>query len=173
MRDLQRRASELYRAGSYEEARDTCKECHELALAHFGADHPVTASATNNLALMYKSLGEQSMAVAMYRTSLDGYRAALGANHRSTATAASNLALALRDLGGDEQLDEARSLLEDALRARESELGAGHPEVAVEQQHLASVSRLAGDLDGAATLLEKARDPQTHPLRPATPHTRP
>ena len=163
MRDLQRRASELYRAGSYEEARDTCKECHELALSHFGADHPVTASATNNLALMYKSLGEQSMAVSMYRTSLDGYRAALGANHRSTATAASNLALALRDLGGDEQLEEARTLLEDALRARESELGAEHPEVAVEQQHLASVSRLAGDLDGAAALLEKARAPRRIP----------
>ena len=45
------------------------------------------------------------------------------------------------------------------MRARESELGAEHAEVAVEQQHLASVARLAGDTDGAAGMLERVRPP--------------
>ena len=109
IRELQQRMGELYRGAQYEEARDCAEECRRLATAAFGDAHPVTASASNNAALMLKALGERERATAMYRTSLAQYTAALGESHRSTATAACNLALLLRDIGGADGLAEAQA----------------------------------------------------------------
>jgi tetratricopeptide (TPR) repeat protein len=170
---------QMYAAGNYVAARDAAKECCSIALSHFGPDHPVSSSSVNNLALMYKSLGQDERATELYREALGLYRRSVGEVHRSTATVACNLALLLRDtavrgMAGREiepahepgpvpsnadaaaALAEARTLLEGAVAARSQVLGPPHPEVALARSQLASILRAQGDLDGASELLECA-----------------
>jgi tetratricopeptide (TPR) repeat protein len=169
----------MFSKGSYAAARDAAQECRDLALSHFGAAHPVSASAVNNLALMHKSLGHDERATELYREALSLYRMSVGEVHRSTATVACNLALLLRDTAARSAagreidtasetvpvqstadtaaaLAEARTLLEGAVAARSQVLEPGHPEVALAKSQLASILRVQGDLDGASELLERA-----------------
>ena len=154
---LQPRIAELYRKGRYKEALAVGEECHALALAAFGKQHPAVASMCNNLALMHKSLGDTDAAAALYKEALDCYRVVVGEEHASTATAACNLALLIRDTDAA-RLQEAQALLEGALQTRRVLLGEGHLTVAATMGHLASVVKLDG-ADGrerAKVLLEQA-----------------
>ena len=154
---LQPRIAELYRKGRYKEALAVGEECHALALAAFGKQHPAVASMCNNLALMHKSLGDTDAAAALYKEALDCYRVVVGEEHASTATAACNLALLIRDTDAA-RLQEAQALLEGALQTRRVLLGEGHLTVAATMGHLASVVKLDG-ADGrerARVLLEQA-----------------
>ena len=154
---LQPRIAELYRKGRYKEALAVGEECHALALAAFGKQHPAVASMCNNLALMHKSLGDTDAAAALYKEALDCYRVVVGEEHASTATAACNLALLIRDTDVS-RLQEAQALLEGALQTRRVLLGEGHLTVAATMGHLASVVKLDG-ADGrerAKVLLEQA-----------------
>ena len=151
--------SELYRAGRYGDARDVGTECRHLVIECFGADHPASASAANNLALMHKSLGETQDAVLLYSEALKTYRVVLGEVHSSTATAACNLALLYRDSGSTEKQVEATELLEGALATRLELLGESHPDVAAVMQQLASVvARQPDGMDRASKLLEQSLD---------------
>ena len=154
---LQPRIAELYRKGRYKEALAVGEECHALALAAFGKQHPAVASMCNNLALMHKSLGDTDAAAALYKEALDCYRVVVGEGHASTATGACNLALLIRDTDAA-RLQEAQALLEGALQTRRVLLGEGHLTVAATMGHLASVVKLDG-ADGrerAKVLLEQA-----------------
>ena len=82
----------LHRAGSYEDAKTAADECYALSLSTFGAEHPASASAACNLALMHKHCGEVDAAIGLYREAHAQYEATVGATHASTATVASNLA---------------------------------------------------------------------------------
>ena len=150
----------LHRAGSYEDAKTAADECYALSLSTFGAEHPASASAACNLALMHKHCGDVDAAIGLYREAHAQYEATVGATHSSTATVASNLALLLRDSAAAEEgvLAEARTLLIAALDARAALHGDAHPLASVTRQHLASVLRLEGDVDGAAAMLEAAVD---------------
>lgn len=177
LRTLQHKMQQMYAAGSFAAARDAAQECRNIALSHFGPDHPVSASSVNNLALMHKSLGQDERATELYREALSLYRMSVGEIHRSTATVACNLALLLRDTAArsaagreiDREknpvqstadtaaaLAEARTLLEGAVAARLQVLGPPHPEVALARSQLASILRVQGDLTGASELLERA-----------------
>lgn len=187
LRSMQQHIQQLHVSGSYSEARDIAEECRTLALGHFGPDHPVSASAVNNLALMHKLLGEKGRAAVLYREAHWLYRRSVGEAHRSTATVACNLALLLRDsavqggasgepadlpgaVGAADAADaegapdagaalrEARTLLEGAIRTREEALGARHPEVSLARSQLASVLREQGELAAASALLERAAE---------------
>ena len=157
IREMQGEMSTLYRAGRYGEARDLGNECHQLVLKFFGTEHPATASAANNLALMHKSLGETEAAQRLYGEALQIYRAVVGEEHVSTATAACNLAMLLRDSGDSEKRGEAIELLEGALETRRKLLGETHAEVAGTLQQLASVvGAEAEGMERASELLEQA-----------------
>ena len=160
IRELQSTVAALHRAGSYEDAKTAADECYALSLSTFGAEHPASASAACNLALMHKHCGEVDAAIGLYREAHAQYEATVGATHASTATVASNLALLLRDSAAAEEgvLAEARTLLIAALDARAALHGDAHPLASVTRQHLASVLRLEGDVDGAAAMLEAAVD---------------
>jgi len=160
IRELQSTVAALHRAGSYEDAKTAADECYALSLSTFGAEHPASASAACNLALMHKHCGEVDAAIGLYREAHAQYEATVGATHASTATVASNLALLLRDSAAAEEgtLAEARTLLLSALDARAALHGDAHPLASVTRQHLASVLRLEGDVDGAAAMLEAAVD---------------
>ncbi|EOD08703.1 hypothetical protein EMIHUDRAFT_258178, partial [Emiliania huxleyi CCMP1516] len=86
IRSLQQQIGKAHAAGKYDEARLAAAECRELARSLFGPDHPVSASAVNNLALVHRSLGERERATALYREALVLYRRSVGAEHQSTAT---------------------------------------------------------------------------------------
>ena len=164
---LQPRIAELYRKGRYKEALAVGEECHALALAAFGKQHPAVASMCNNLALMHKSLGDTDAAAALYKEALDCYRVVVGEEHASTATAACNLALLIRDTDAA-RLQEAQALLEGALQTRRVLLGEGHLTVAATMGHLASVVKLDG-ADGrerAKVLLEQASASTVHWAKP-------
>eukprot|EP00326_Haptolina_ericina_P013831 CAMPEP_0181228392 /NCGR_PEP_ID=MMETSP1096-20121128/33322_1 /TAXON_ID=156174 ORGANISM="Chrysochromulina ericina, Strain CCMP281" /NCGR_SAMPLE_ID=MMETSP1096 /ASSEMBLY_ACC=CAM_ASM_000453 /LENGTH=305 /DNA_ID=CAMNT_0023321911 /DNA_START=133 /DNA_END=1050 /DNA_ORIENTATION=+ len=159
IRELKQQMAELYRAGRYGDARDIGEECRSLVIECFGAEHPVSASAANDLALMHKSLGDTDEASALYAEALSTYRAVVGEEHTSTATAACNLALLYRDSADDRKLAEAAVLLEGALRTRRLLLGPSHVDVAATMQQLASVvARQPDGISHATGLLEDALD---------------
>ena len=58
IRELHAEVAALHRVGSYEDAKARADECYALTLASFGAEHPASASAACNLALMHKHCGE-------------------------------------------------------------------------------------------------------------------
>lgn len=159
IRALQEQMSELYRAGRYGDARDVAIECRNLVRKNFGPEHPASASAANNLALMHKTLGDLEDARHLYDEALKTYRVVLGDEHTSTATAACNLALLYRDGGFKEKHLEAIELLEGALDTRRKLLGENHPDVASVLQLLASVvARRPEGMTRALELLERALD---------------
>jgi hypothetical protein len=55
-----------YKEGSYAEALELAKPAQQEMSDYFGADHPVVASAWNNVAVMSKRLGLFDEAVEAY-----------------------------------------------------------------------------------------------------------
>ena len=80
-----------------------------------GPDHPDTATALNNLAELYYSMGDYAKAEPLYQRALKIDEKALGPDHPDTATALNNLALLKIDLG------EAKDAIPLATRAQQAE----------------------------------------------------
>lgn len=89
-----------------------------------------------------------------------------GEDHPNTTTRYSNLALVLQDLG---DYQEARVLLEKAIRSDEKIFGANHPNTAIDYFNLARVFENLGDnanalnFSGKALAIFKKNLPEGHP----------
>ena len=64
-----------------------------------GPNHPSTTSSLNNLAVLYRAMGQHKQAFPLYKQSLSITKAELGPNHPSTATSLNNLAGLYRAIG--------------------------------------------------------------------------
>ncbi len=56
-----------------------------------GTDHPATAASYNNLAVVYKALGDLDKALEYYKKALEILERVLGIDHPSTQTVRKNL----------------------------------------------------------------------------------
>ena len=92
-----------------------------------GPDHPDVATSLNNLAILYRDMGQYAKAEPLYRRSLKIYESKLGPDHPDVAMGLNNLANLYRDMG---QYAKAEPLHQCTLKIYESQLGPDHPDLA-------------------------------------------
>lgn len=107
----------------------------------------------NNLALVFKFLGNYEVSKDLLEKAIRIDEATLGKNHLTTAVRYANLALVLKDLG---DYTEARNLAEKTVYIYEAHFGKNHPETATNYSNLATILKSYGDYARAKELLEMA-----------------
>ena len=80
-----------------------------------GEEHPDYATSLNNLAGLYKSMGEYAKAEPLYRQALEIRRRVLGEEHPDYATSLNNLAVLYESMG---EYAKAEPLYRQALEIR-------------------------------------------------------
>ena len=144
----------MYRAqGALDKAEPLCNRALAIYEKELGPNHPSTATALSNLALLYQAQGALNQAEPLYKRALAIYEKALGPNHLSTAMALNNLALLYQAQGAFEQAEplykRARTIYEKALRPN-------HLSTAMALNNLASLYKAQGALNQAEPLYKRA-----------------
>jgi MinD-like ATPase involved in chromosome partitioning or flagellar assembly len=134
-------------------ATDLLEASHERFSACFGAEHPATLMAMNQMASAARARGDIGKAHALYEKALEIRRRVLGDEHPETLESMSNLALTLRDQG---DLAAARALQEQVQETYRRVLGNERPETLEAMSNLALTLREQGDLSTALALLKQA-----------------
>ncbi len=137
----------------YEEAL----KWYEKALAIYekvlDPDHPNTAAAYNNIALVYHTKGEYDKALKWYEKALTIYEKVLDPDHPNTATTYNNIALVYHTKG---EYDKALKWYEKALAIYEKVLGSDRPDTAAAHNNIALVYHTKGEYDKALKFYKKA-----------------
>lgn len=154
-------------AGQLDSATGLLQRSNALYARLLPAGHPERIHVINNLAVLYRSRGDEAAAEALYRQVLDDSRETRGTLHPGTATIMNNLARLLKSQG---RLEEALAMLEQALKIRSDRLGERHPLVAMTHSDLGWVQHDRGELEGAEAHYRIALDlyPAGHAWRAAT-----
>jgi tetratricopeptide (TPR) repeat protein len=145
----------LHKTATYEEARPYLERALDITESVLGEEHPDTAWALNNLALLLSEQGSYEEAWPLYERALDITERALGEEHPDTARSLNNLANLVRVRGSYE---EARRLYEKALDIYEKVLGEEHPKTATSLNNLALLLHEQGSYEEARPYLEKGLD---------------
>ncbi len=100
---------------------------HSLQLAEerFGANHPQTAAALNNLAHLHTTIGNYAVATTLYSRALKICEEELGVDDLNTANLLYNFASMYYESGN---VEAVTFLCQRALGIREEKLGADHPD---------------------------------------------
>ncbi len=132
-----------------------------------GKEHPDVARNLNNLAELYREMGNYSQAEPFYQRALAISEKVLGKEHPSVAVSLNNLAELYKAQGNYSQ---AEPLYGRSLAIKEKVLGKEHPSVAVSLNNLAELYNAQGNYSQAEPLygrslaiLEKVLGPE-HPL---------
>ena len=135
--DIQNRITDHYQRGDFTKALSVSQDLLKQTEAHFGRDHPATASAYNNIGLMQKLMGDFIEARKHYNHAMRIYGKVVGRDHSSYAMTLHNLgALNKSQVHFDASLKatDRLSLMETALEyfeeawvIRKAELGDEHP----------------------------------------------
>jgi CHAT domain-containing protein/tetratricopeptide (TPR) repeat protein len=133
---LNREVVQLYQRGKYGEAITRALTATELARRHLGEDHPDFATSLNNLAELYRSMGDYAQAEPLYRQASEIWRVALGEGHPDFAASLNNLAALYQSMGDYAQ---AEPLYRQALEIRRVALGEGHSDFATSLNNLAGL----------------------------------
>jgi tetratricopeptide (TPR) repeat protein len=134
---IQNRITGHYQRGDFAKALSVSQDLLKQTEAHFGRDHPVTASAYNNIGLMQKLLGDFIEARKHYNHAMRIYGKVVGRDHSSYAMTLHNLgALNKSQVHFDTSLkttdrlslmETALEYFEEAWAIRKAELGNEHP----------------------------------------------
>lgn len=136
--------------GDYQKAKQQIQEALEWAE---NAQNQIKISAyQNNLALVYRDLGEYEKAKHLLELALASAIQNFSTAHLEVAIRQNNLALVYQNLG---QYDEARDLLEIALPLAIQNYGTRHIDVATIQFNLAVVYQNLEQYEKARDLLER------------------
>ena len=135
---LNQQVAKLYQAGKYAEATDIAKRVLGLVERQFGVNHTNTASALNNLALLYQAQSGYAEAERLYRRSLAIRKKVLGPEHPAVATSLNNLADLLKDQG---RFGDAEPLYKQSLAISEKVLGSDHLDFATTLNNVADLYR--------------------------------
>jgi CHAT domain-containing protein/phage tail protein X len=149
---LNRRATELYRAGRYDEAIPLA-ERYAAAMKTHGPDRPAYAIALNELAQLLKATNRLAEAEPLMRRALAISEKSFGPEHPDVVTVLNNLALLLQ---ANNQLAEAEPLMRRALAISEKSLGPDHPRVATHLNNLALLLQVTNRLAEAEPLMRRA-----------------
>jgi len=146
----------LWRQHDLDEAQTAAEKVRDLAERQYGDDHPVFATALDNLGKVVLARGDLAEALALNRRALRIRASRLGVRHPFTALSQYHLSRVLRALGGDENLQEARGLCDHALEVFRQRLGPEHSHVARCQAELGLVELALGDTRAAVHALTQA-----------------
>lgn len=134
---IQTTITDHYKRGDFQKALHASQELLKQTDAHFGREHPVTASAFNNIGLMQKLLGDFTEARKNYNQAMRIYGKVVGRDHASYAMTLHNIgALNKSQVHFDTSLKATERLslvetalehLEEAWAIRKAELGDEHP----------------------------------------------
>ncbi|HEY5314472.1 MAG TPA: tetratricopeptide repeat protein, partial [Pirellulales bacterium] len=143
----------LYHEGQYQAAIELAKKCRVTRLHLLGDAHPSYATSLNNLAFLYKILGDYARAEPLYRQAMDICKKALGEAHPSYATSLNNLAGLYKILG---DYARAEPLYRQAAEILKKALGEAHPNYAGSLNNLAGLYQSMGDYARAEPLYRQA-----------------
>jgi tetratricopeptide (TPR) repeat protein len=147
--DLQREVQQAHKEGDYEHALKLAVHAQKEMEDYFGIDHPVNASAWNNIAIMNKFLGNYNAGIDAYLKAISTYRSAAGEKHPQYVSTLSNLGLcfqaaALAKNKSMEKLpflERALETFEEVLKLRKeveisySDNGGSHASTLAQAQH--------------------------------------
>jgi tetratricopeptide (TPR) repeat protein len=120
-----------------------------------GPDDPDTLAALQILAVVYRDLGKDSEAIALFERIRDAQIGKLGPDHIDTLITLQHLALAYKDLG---KLRDAIALFERVRDVQIARLGPDHPHTLVTLNNLAEAYGAVGQVHEAIALYERIRD---------------
>ena len=125
----------------------------ELIIKKIDSKSENTAPLYNNLASLYKLMGEYEKAKPLFEKALMIREEILGENHPDTASSYNNLALFYEVTG---EYKKAKPLYDKALMIREEILGKNHPDTASSYDNLGSFYEFMGEYEKIISLYEKA-----------------
>ncbi len=152
----------------WERAEEVLKNCLQFSQISRGDQHPDTANSLNNLAELYRTIGQYERAVPLYESALEICRSELGDRHPDTAASLNNLALLYESMG---QYERALPLFESALEIFRSKLGDRHPATANSLNNLALLYSSMGQYERALPLYELALEIRRSELGDRHPDT--
>jgi tetratricopeptide (TPR) repeat protein len=135
------------------EARPLATKALAITEASQGPDHPDVGTFLNNLAGIFRNLGQPAEARPLLERALAITEAAHGPHHPNVAANLGNLATTLQELG---EPAEARPLAERALAIDQAIYGPDHPVIAIRLNNLAFILSGVGQLAVARPLAERA-----------------
>lgn len=159
---------EHFRAENYEAALPHFRKTLQLAEERYGPEDPKVAVELNNLAEVYRLIGDYEAAEPLYQRALAMDENNLDAGDPDLATSLNNLALLYR---AQDRLSEAEALYERSLDILQDSLGPRHPNVAKSLNNLAVLYDAQGRRAEAATLIERAVSISQETLGPSHPTT--
>ena len=124
-----------------------------VSIRLLGDQNVDVAAAYNELAQIYRDLGDLEQAMEYQQRALAIYLKKLGAEHVSVATSYNNLASIHLDLG---VLEQAKEYQQRALSIQLKKLGAEHVSVATSYNNLALIHKDLGDLEQAKEYQQRA-----------------
>jgi tetratricopeptide (TPR) repeat protein len=159
---LNREVVRLYAQGRHVEALALANQSCDLARRDLGESNPHFATSLNNLAELYRSMGDSVAAEPLLCRALEIRRRALGEEHPDFSASLNNLATLFDSMG---KYAAAEPLHRQALDIVRKTLGEEHPDFASSLSNLASLYRSMGKYAAAEPLyrqaleiLRKARD---------------
>ena len=164
---LYQKYMQLNKQGSYQEAIQYAIELVPAGEEAFGKGHPNVAIFMNNLAALYKSLGDYAKAEPLYKQSLAIREKALGPEHPDVALGLNNLAGLYKSLG---DYAKAEPLYKRFLAIVEKAYGPEHPHVATSLNTLAGLYKPLGDYAKAEPLYKRSLAIREKALGPEHPH---
>jgi len=143
----------FYSAAFWQLITPIYEEMLQILEAKLGPEHPDVATSLNNLAGLYKSMGDYEKALPLYKRALDIREKVLGTQHPSVATTLNNLAGLYKSMG---DYEKALPLYQRALDIREKVLGTQHPFVATTLNNLAGLYYHTERYEEALPLFERS-----------------
>ena len=153
LKQLSRRAVQLYHEGQYSQAVSLTEEALELARQVWGEEHPNIATSLNNLAVLYKLQGSLAEVEPLYQEALAMRQRLFPGDYPDVAQSLNNLAGFYESQG---RLDAAEPLIEEALAMTKRLFPGDHPDVADSLNNLAGLYESQGRLKAAEPLYEEA-----------------
>jgi tetratricopeptide (TPR) repeat protein len=158
----------LYSQGNYEQAQAFQESALRISEKVNGLHHPSTASALENLGIIYQRLGRRADALPLLERALKIYEETLGSLDVRTARGMANLAEAYRQLG---RPSDALPLQQRALEINQATLDPGHSDIALGMGNLAVIYSALGREQDALPLLERAQQLTEAAFGPDHPYT--
>lgn len=152
---LNQQVIKLYHQGKYDQAMSIATQAYDFARQSFGTDHPDFATCLDNLALLYKAMGDYACAERHMNQALEIRRDVLGENNPDFVTSLNNLAGLHKSMG---RYLQAEMLYSKAISIVSKEAGENNEYFARCLNNLASLYKSKGDYIAAEPLYCRARD---------------
>jgi CHAT domain-containing protein/tetratricopeptide (TPR) repeat protein len=146
---------ELFRRGRAREALPLAQQALAIRREILTENHPFYALSLDNLALLYKEMGDYRKALPLSEQARDLRHKLLTENHPAYAQSINNLATLYQAMG---DYAKALPLFEQARDLRKKLLTENHPDYATSLNNLALLYQAMGDYAKALPLYEQARD---------------